>query len=224
MKKDYTKIIFIVDRSGSMKTIAKDVIGGYNKFIADQKALKIGTCDVSYYQFDNEYEAVYENTPIDFVKELDEKTFVPRGGTALLDAVGRTIENVGKHLASLSENERPDRVLLVILTDGEENSSRFYNSDRVKQMVQHQQNNYKWEFSYIGANQDAWQTGSSMGIAYASNLTYAANSDGTKSAFSSLSFNVSSYRSSKKSNFSFEKKDIEDQVKAGAVISKDVVI
>ena len=121
MKKDYTKIVFVVDRSGSMASIAKDIIGGYNKFIADQKALKVGTCDVSFYQFDTTYNAVYENTPIDFVKDLDEKTFVPRGGTALLDAVGRTIENVGKQLSNMNENDRPDKILVVILTDGEEN-------------------------------------------------------------------------------------------------------
>ena len=223
MKKDYTKIIFVVDRSGSMGAISKDVIGGYNKFIADQKALKVGTCDVSFYQFDTEYDVVYENTPIDFVKDLDDKTFVPRGGTALLDAVGRTVENVGKQLSNLNENERPDRVLVVILTDGEENSSRIYNAERVKQLVEQQQNVYKWEFTYIGANQNAWNTGTNMGIRYANNLTYAANSVGTADAFASLSTSTANYRSAVSASYCLNFSDIEKQVKAGAAIDLNAV-
>lgn len=215
MKKDYTKIVFVVDRSGSMSSIAKDVIGGYNKFIADQKALKHGTCDISFYQFDNEYETVYENTPIDFVKVLDENTFVPRGSTALLDAVGRTIKNVGKQLESLNESERPEKVLVVIITDGEENSSRNYTSEEVKKAVEHQTNVYKWQFTYIGANQDAWQVGANLGIARSASLSYVANTAGTEGAWDSLSSNTAMYRACVKSSFTFEQKDIDAQKSAG---------
>lgn len=220
MKKDYTKIVFIVDRSGSMASIAKDIIGGYNKFIADQKALKHGTCDVSFYQFDTLYEAVYENTPIDFVKDLDDKTFVPRGGTALLDAVGTTIKNVGSHLAKLQESERPEKVLVVIITDGEENSSHSYNWDQVKKSVEHQNKVYNWQFTYIGANQDAWSVGANLGIAQAASLTYAANSKGSANMFASLSNNTTMYRSVVNcKNFTYDQSDIDKQKDAGANIS-----
>lgn len=218
MKKDYTKIVFVVDRSGSMSSIANDIIGGYNTFIADQKALKHGTCDVSFYQFDTEYDTVYENTPIDFVKELDSKTFVPRGGTALYDAVGRTIENVGKTLASLKEEERPDKILFIILTDGEENSSKLYKSDQVKAMIEHQDTNYKWQFTYIGANQNAWATGQSMGVKYASSLTYNATSGGTKAMFASLNNNTRMYRTNVKATYDYELSDIDAQAAAGTPI------
>ena len=223
MKKDYTKIVFVVDRSGSMGSIANDVIGGYNKFIADQKALKQGTCDVTFYQFDTFYEAIYENTPIDFVKELDNKTFVPRGGTALLDAVGITIKNVGDHLGKLQESERPEKVLVVIITDGEENSSRSYNWEQVKKSVEHQTNVYKWQFTYIGANQNAWQVGASLGVAADSSLTYAANSKGAISAFASLSTNTSNYRSFVNTSFSYTQSDIDAQKHAGVTISNTIV-
>jgi uncharacterized protein YegL len=218
MKKNYTKIVFVVDRSGSMGNIAKDIIGGYNKFIADQKALNHGTCDVSFYQFDNVYEAVYENTPLLFVKDLDEKTYIPRGGTALLDAVGRTIDQVGNQLAALKEEQRPEKVLVVIITDGEENSSHFYNSEKIKQMVTHQCDKYKWAFTYIGANQDAWAVGNSMGINATSNLTWASNSKGTANAFSSLNNATACYRSVNNAQYSYSVADVNLQVDAGAKI------
>ena len=223
MKKDYTKIIFVVDRSGSMESIAKDIIGGYNKFIADQKALNYGTCDVSFYQFDTLYEAVYENTPIAFVKDLDEKTFVPRGGTALYDAVGTTIENVGKTLAALKEEERPDKILFVILTDGGENSSTKFKGSQVKAMLEHQNTIYKWQFTYIGANQDAWATGESLGIRYASNLTYNATKGGTAAMFQSLTNNATLYRTNVKSTYDYELSDIDAQAAEGTPLDASAV-
>lgn len=223
MKKDYTKIVFVVDRSGSMTSIVNDVIGGYNRFIADQKALNHGTCDVSFYQFDTIYETVYENTPINFVKDLDNKTFVPRGGTALLDAVGNTISKVGAQLAQLNESERPEKVLIVIITDGEENSSFHYTWDEIKKNVEHQTYVYKWQFTYIGANQDAWQVGANLGISKEASLTYAANSTGTTSAFASLSINTAAYRSVADCNFTYKQRDIDAQKHAGVKTTNTVV-
>jgi uncharacterized protein YegL len=222
MKKDYTKIVFVVDRSGSMSNIADDIIGGYNKFISDQKALKHGTCDVSFYQFDTLYEAVYENTPIDFVKELDNKTFVPRGGTALLDAVGTAIKNVGNQLANLQESERPEKVLVVIITDGEENSSHTYTWDQIKKSVEHQNKVYNWQFTYIGANQDAWSVGANLGIANDASLTYAANSKGSANMFAALSENTANYRSFTTASFAYKQADLDAQKDAGATITKTV--
>lgn len=223
MKKDYTKIVFVVDRSGSMNSIANDVIGGYNKFISDQKALKHGTCDVSFYQFDTLYEIVYENTPIEFVKDLDKNTFVPRGYTALLDAVGNTIKNVGNHLEKLQESERPEKVLIVIITDGNENSSHTYTWDQVKKSVEHQTNVYNWQFTYIGANQDAWSVGENLGIARGASLTYAANSKGSADMFASLSSNTTAYRSVRSASFAYTQNDIDAQKAAGVAITNTVI-
>lgn len=220
MKKDYTKIIFLVDRSGSMSKIASDIIGGYNRYIEDQKALKHGTCDVSFYQFDTEFDTVYENVNINEVKELTDKTFVPRGSTALLDAVGQTVDSVGKHLASLAENERPEKVLFVIITDGEENSSTKFTTEQIKNKIVHQTDVYKWQFVYIGANQDAWNVGSSLGIGGAASLTYAATKLGSTMMFNSLSDNSRIYRTSNVTgSFSFNVNDINAQKSAGVIIS-----
>jgi hypothetical protein len=206
-----------------MLLIANDVIGGYNKYINDQKNLKFGTCDVSYYQFDNTLETVYENTPIEFVKALDSNTFVPRGGTALLDAVGATIKRVGEQLSGLAEENRPDKVLVVIFTDGEENNSKIYMADAVNKLITHQTDKYKWEFTYIGANQNAWAVGASLGIKGGSNITYAANNIGTKRVFDSLS-DQTSYMRFTKTAFSYSNDDIKKQKDAGASIDTNAVL
>jgi hypothetical protein len=114
-----------------MTTVAKDMIGGFNSFIKVQKENNVGECRVSFYQFDTLYESVFENMEISLVPDLTDKTFVPRGGTALLDAVGRTINTVGAELATLPEEERPEKVLMVIITDGEENSSHEFTAEQV---------------------------------------------------------------------------------------------
>ncbi len=216
MKKNLTYIIFVVDRSGSMGSIKKDMIGGFNAFIAEQKKIA-GDCKVFFYQFDTEYDAVYEGIDLNKVKDLDEKTYVPRGGTALYPSFGKTIEDIGKRLAGLDEEDRPERILFVTITDGEHNSSicringdnidwnKFhqFTDVEVKNMVEHQSSVYKWDFAYIGANQDAWAVGSSMGVA--NNLNYIASAAGTKAMFDSLNESTTKYRSSTtKKSFTFE--------------------
>ncbi len=213
MKKGLTRIVFVVDRSGSMSSIAEDMIGGFNKFIADQRALKVGTCEVSYFQFDNVFETVYRNVDIEFVKDLDHATFVPRGGTALYDGVGQAIDLVGKELSELDESQRPERVLFVTITDGGENSSKTFTVDRVKSMIEIQTNKYSWEFTYLGANQNAWDVGQTMGVKASSTMTYAANSVGTKGLFDSLSKQTSAYRSCK--GFAYDAEDLKAQKDAG---------
>ncbi len=182
MKKGLTKIIFLVDRSGSMQTVAKDMIGGFNSFIKNQKENNLGECRVSFYQFDTVYEKVFENVEVQLVQDLTDETFVPRGGTALLDAMGITINTVGAELAALSEDERPEKVLVVIITDGEENSSKEFKSDQIKSMVQLQTEKYSWQFVYLGANQDAWSVGQSMGINAKSSYCYVSSGANTASS------------------------------------------
>jgi hypothetical protein len=179
MKSGYTKIVFLVDRSGSMRSCVNDMIGGYNTFIQTQKENVVGECSVSFYQFDTEFESVYVNTPIADVKELTGETFVPRGSTALLDSVCRLIDELGVELSALQEDDRPEKVLVVILTDGEENASSKFSAEDVKQRITTQTEVYKWEFLYIGANQNSWNVGQSIGVAGASTINYVSRGKNT---------------------------------------------
>ncbi len=119
---------------------------------------------LSLVQFDDQYEVVYLDKDINSADKLNEATFQPRGMTALYDAIGRTINSVGQRLADLSEDERPDKVLFVIMTDGFENASQEFNSARISEMINHQRNIYKWKFMFIGANQDAVLSAREIGL------------------------------------------------------------
>lgn len=211
MKKNLTHIVFIVDRSGSMTSIANDMIGGYNTFIKNQKELP-AECFVSFYQFDDVYEAVFERVKLQDVKLLDDKTYVPRGFTALYDAVGKTIINYGKYLSDLPDSERPERVLVVTITDGLNNASKEHNSDTVRYLVKMQTDTYKWDFVFLGSNIDAWEAGSSIGIKSSSTIQWSNNSGSVASAFCSLASSTRNYRSSRdKSDHSFSDADVAAQ-------------
>jgi Mg-chelatase subunit ChlD len=184
-----TEIIVITDRSGSMVAIANDVIGGYNRFLADQKA-QPGEARMTYTQFDTEFETVFSGKPIKEAPELTDKTFVPRGGTALLDAMGRTLSEQGARIAT---EKWAELVIVCVITDGEENSSHEYSKDRIKEMTAHAEKN-GWKFIFLAANQDAFATARSMGTSaqYAGN--FAATAKGTAMAYSNTSGTVSSLR------------------------------
>lgn len=194
MKQDHTDITIILDRSGSMQSVQADTIGGYNSFIAAQAKLP-GVASMSLVQFDDRYEVVYGGVASAQVKPLDDLTFVPRGSTALLDAIGRTINDVGARLAALPEYSRPSKVILVILTDGQENASRQFNRQQVFGLITHQREVYGWDFVFLGANQDAIAAGASIGIAANSSLSYAADCAGTHDVFVSTSSYVANSRS-----------------------------
>ena len=214
MKIGLTYIIFVIDRSGSMGSIRDDMIGGFNAFIEAQKKLP-GECKVFAYKFDDSYEPIFEDLDINQVPSLNRDNYVPHGWTALYDSLGKTIVDIGAKLSALKEEDRPEKVLFVTITDGEDNrhlqheDAIRYDAAKVKKMVDHQTNNYKWNFAYIGANQDAWAVGGSMGVAAAASLNYTADSIGTAYAFSSLSDSTSTYRKSCGSDakFAFDKKD-----------------
>ena len=219
MKKDLTDITFVLDRSGSMSSVQLDTIGGFNKFVQDQQQLP-GECVASLIQFDDQYEPVYTGTAIKQVPLLTTKTFVPRGYTALLDAIGRTIVSTGIRLAALPEYQRPEKVVLVILTDGGENSSKEFAREKVFEMIGHQRARYLWDFVFIGANQDAIQTAVSLNVSPASSMSYAANAAGTQAVFDSASNYVSHTRSvagAAAGASSFTAEDRDEQTKAGAV-------
>lgn len=194
-KPNSTHIVFVVDRSGSMTAIAKDMVGGFKTFIEEQKKLP-GECCVSLITFDSAYEVQYKSKPL---AEVGELVLEPRGSTALLDAMGKTIYDVGTMLASMNEEDRPSQVLFIVITDGQENSSREYTSKQVFDMITHQREKYSWEFIYLGANQDAIATASSLGISTTNSVTYDATSRGTEELTSGLVRGVSAYRKSGRS-------------------------
>ena len=184
-----TEIIVITDRSGSMASIAKDVIGGYNTFLRDQKA-QPGEAKLTYAQFDDKYEVVLAGVPLASAPELTDTTFVPRGGTALLDAIGRTLNEQG---ARIKTEQWAQLVVVCVITDGGENSSREFSRDRVKEMTKHAESN-GWKFIFLAANQDAFAAAYSFGSTgqYAGNFT--ANAAGTQSAYVSTGATLRSLR------------------------------
>lgn len=203
MKQDLTDITIVLDRSGSMESVRGDTIGGYNTFVAEQAKLP-GRATITLVQFDHEYAVVYSGVDCLNIKPMQLNQFVPRGRTALLDAVGRTIGTVGERLAALPEVERPANVVIVILTDGYENDSREFKSEQVKAMVTHQREVYGWNFVFLGANQDAIFTGASLGVPANSSLSYAADSAGTSAVMDSVSCYVGNVRSAGVASFETE--------------------
>ena len=168
MRTDLTDIVLVVDRSGSMTACQKDAEGGVNTFIDEQKKVA-GEANLTLVQFDTEYEFIHKGAPI---KDVGRYSLVPRGMTALLDAVGKAINETGERLAGMAEDERPGAVVFVIVTDGEENSSKEFKLAQIKQMIEHQRSAYNWQFSFLGADENAFDDGASMGIARVATAQY----------------------------------------------------
>lgn len=188
--KDCTDIIAILDRSGSMDLLKTDTEGGFNALVKEQQEIP-GECTMNLYQFDDRYEVVYENRPIAKVPSLN---LVPRGMTALLDAVGKTIVTRGEYYASLPEDQRPSRVIVVIMTDGAENSSHEYTTERIKALITTQQDVYNWQFIFLGANIDSFAVAGGLGIRASTTLDFAASHDGIHASYASVSRSLSAYR------------------------------
>lgn len=194
MKQDYSEIACVLDRSGSMSSILEDTIGGFNTFIEEQKKLP-GTANVTLVLFDDKYEVPYDAIPLKDLPKLDSNTFVPRGMTALHDALGKTINTLGERLAKLSEDERPSSVILCIITDGHENASKEFSAQKIKEMITLQEETYSWRIVFLAANIDATDVGQSMGIKSKSTYNFAANSRGVDKMFKDVSLSFASYRS-----------------------------
>ena len=160
MRTDLTDITMVVDRSGSMESIQSDAEGGVNSFI-DQQKQEPGEALLTLVQFDTDYEFVHTGRPI---KQVTPFNLVPRGATALLDAIGRAISETGARLAAIEETQRPGLVAFVIVTDGAENSSNEFTRNKIRAMIERQQSVYNWQFTFLAANQDAFSEGASMGI------------------------------------------------------------
>lgn len=190
---NYTHVLLIVDRSGSMQTIQSDMNGAINAFMSDQ-AKVLGTLKVDVITFDNKPEYAVHNAP---AKALVDTDFVqPRGSTALYDAIGMGITEMGSFLSGLSEDARPALVQVVVVTDGEENASTNYTADQVRTLVKTQSEVYSWDFVFLGANIDAFAIGGNLGFSQGSTLNYAASSAGVANSAATLSSRSTKLRSS----------------------------
>lgn len=181
MKAGLTEIVFLLDRSGSMGGLESDTIGGFNSFIEKQSKLD-GETIVTTVLFDDRYEILWNGINVNKIKLTDSDYYV-RGSTALMDAVGKTILDVGYRLSKTSEDERPGTVIFVITTDGLENASREFTKEKVKELIQHQQEKYGWEFIFLGANIDSTKEASDIGISADDAYSFKASKEGVESMY-----------------------------------------
>jgi hypothetical protein len=183
-----TWLVFLLDRSGSMQSIASDVIGGFEAFVAEQRAGE-GLCTATLAQFDDEYEVVYRGIAIGQVPPL---ALWPRGRTALHDSMGRLITDTAAEINALAEDDKPGAVIVAIMTDGLENASQEWRRSDIKALVERQTNDHGWEFLYMGADQDAVEVGRGLGVKDGQSVTYARGK--SREAMLATSGNVRNYR------------------------------
>lgn len=214
MKENLTELVFILDRSGSMSGLETDTIGGFNSMLEKQKK-ESGEAFVTTVLFDDKYEVLHDRYDIKGVNLLTEKEYYVRGSTALLDAIGITINNIGKALSDTKEEDRPGKVLFVIITDGMENSSREFSYEKVKKMVEHQKSKYAWDFIFLGANIDAIKTANSFGISADMATNFVSDSVGTQLNYKIVSEVVSSFRKGKNVDKSWKDEIEKDYKKRG---------
>ena len=190
MKKNLTELVFILDRSGSMAGLEADTIGGFNAMTQKQRK-EPGEALVSTVLFDNETQVIHDRVPLEKVPALTQKEYYVRGCTALLDAVGGAIHHIGNVHKYAREEDRPEKTLFVITTDGMENASRRYTYDKVKAMIEHQREKYGWEFLFLGANIDAAREAARFGIGADRAANYHADHIGTEASYEAVSEAVS---------------------------------
>ena len=193
MEKNLTEIIFILDRSGSMAGLEGDTIGGFNAMIEKQKREQ-GEALVSTVLFDNNSEVIHDRVDIQRIKPMTRKEYYVRGCTALLDAVGGAIHHIGNVHKYAREEDRPEKTLFVITTDGMENASRKYSYDRLKAMIERQKEKYGWELLFLGANIDAAKEAARFGISADHAANYHADSEGTNVIYETVSEAITQVR------------------------------
>jgi uncharacterized protein YegL len=214
MKKNLTELVFILDRSGSMAGLEKDTIGGFNAMIEKQKA-EAGDAYISTVLFDNYSEVIHDRVALSDVPKLTEKEYYVRGCTALLDAVGGAIHHIGNVHKYAREEDRPEKTLFVITTDGMENASRRYSYEKVREMTQRQKEKYGWEFLFLGANIDAAKEAARFGIDADRAADYHADTQGTAVIYEAMSDVVYSVRASRPVEAGWKKKIDADFRKRG---------
>ena len=209
MRKNLTEIVFILDRSGSMAGLEQDTIGGFNAMIQKQQR-QAGEAYVSTVLFDNYSEVIHDRVSLDRIVPLTREEYYVRGCTALLDAVGGAIHHIGNVHKYAREEDRPEKTLFVITTDGMENASRKYTYHALKAMIQRQKERYGWEFLFLGANIDAAREAARFGIAADRAANYHADHRGTAVIYEAVSDAVCNFRASKPMNNDWRKRVDED--------------
>lgn len=188
----HTEIVFIIDKSGSMSNLVGDTIGGFNGFIESQKAIE-GKATLTTVLFDTSYRTLHDGIDLKEVKAMTNADYVACGGTAMLDAIGDTINRVQDRHDELG-SERPENVLFVITTDGKENSSRKFTKSQIEKMIKHQTNGHGWKFMFLGANMDAVKEAASIGISGDYSTSYTYSSKGVNNVYATMSGVTSSLR------------------------------
>lgn len=196
MTAELTEIIFLLDRSGSMSGLEKDTIGGFNSFISKQSKLE-GKTKITTILFDHAYEVLWNGVDASQV-ELTQEHYYVRGTTALLDAIGKTILDVGYRISNTKKEEKPSNIIFVITTDGLENASVEFSYKKIKELIQHQQEKYSWEFIFMGANIDVAAEAKHMGISRKNAYSYQATEEGMVHMYSCANAAVSNKRREKK--------------------------
>lgn len=200
--KKLTEIIVVLDRSGSMEAIKAETIEGFNTFLAHQKSVE-GEAKISMVQFDHEYEVICLNKNISAVPYLSLVTYQPRGTTALLDAIGKTIHETKDRVSATKETKATTQVVFVIITDGHENSSSLFNRSQIFKLIRDFESKENWQFVFLGANQDAIEEASYLGIQANRSMTFVADKEGTKNMFFDMSINIQELRVEEKA-FAFK--------------------
>jgi hypothetical protein len=208
MKPDYTHITIILDRTGSMESIRDDTIGGFNAFLKKQKA-EPGIATLTLVQFDSQdpYEVIHRFKPIADVPDLNAETFVPRASTPLYDALGRAINDLDHSIAERIEEGRPSRVMLVVVTDGQENASHEFTRAQVGKMIKEKTEKNDWQFVFLSADLGALKDAESVGIAEEATLLFDKSSAGNVDAWHSLSESTANYRSHRSAKATFQQTD-----------------
>lgn len=196
MRKGLTEVVFILDRSGSMRGLEADTIGGFNSMIEKQRKEE-GEVYISTVLFDDQTEVIYDRVSVDKVEPMNDRQYYVRGCTALLDAIGGAINHIANVHRYAREEDRPEKTLFIITTDGMENSSRVYTYKRVKKMVEKEKKKYGWEFLFLGANIDAIETAGRFGIGADRAINYECDSVGVTLNYQAISETISAVRKSK---------------------------
>ena len=219
MKQGLTEMVFILDRSGSMSGLESDTIGGYNAMLAKQQK-EPGEAVITTVLFDDQYELLHDRINLRGVAPVTDKEYYVRGNTALLDAVGKTINKIGNAQKRTAEPERAENVVVVITTDGMENASREFNEEKVRRMIEHQKSKYNWEFIFLGANIDAIATAARYGIGKDRAANYNADGEGTALNYAVVSEAVSCMRASAPIDENWKERIEADFKKRGSKRSK----
>ena len=196
MRKGLTEVVFLLDRSGSMAGLEADTIGGFNGMIQKQRKEE-GEVYISAVLFDDRSEVLYDRVPVSKIEPMNEKQYYVRGCTALLDALGSAIHHIANVHKYAREEDRPEKTLFIITTDGQENSSRNYSYKEVKKLVEKQKKKYGWEFLFLGANIDAVAEAGRFGISADRAIDYECDEDGIEVSFEGISDVISGFRKSK---------------------------